>query len=59
MIPAESCSTEIKNDTSIIKFGIISNTALVGEAASSLICTEINKRKYPNYKKRKVIYSKE
>jgi len=57
-VPVENCSAEIKNDTIEIKYGIISNSAPIGEAASSLICMEIDKKKYPNYKKMKVIFSR-
>lgn len=58
-VNAEDCTAEIKNDTILIKYKIKGNSGLVGEAASSLICMEVDKRKYPNYKKMKLIYSRE
>lgn len=50
------CSPEIKNDTLLIKYKVDFSTGAVGEAAATFACLEINKQKYPNYKKMKVIY---
>lgn len=57
-VNAEDCSAEIKNDTILIKYKIKVHSSVVGEAASSLICMEVDKRKYPNYKKMKLIYKR-
>ncbi|WP_395053398.1 hypothetical protein [Flavobacterium sp.] len=58
-VKAESCSAEIKNDTILLKYKVKKNYGQVGEAVSSLICMEINKRKYPNYRELKIKYIQE
>ncbi|MFD1603181.1 hypothetical protein ACFSJW_06225 [Flavobacterium artemisiae] len=55
-VHADDCEAEIKNDTIFIKYDIRMTTDQVGETAESLICLEVNKRKYPNYKKMKIKY---
>lgn len=55
-VPVDNCEAEIKNDTILIKYTANYISGPVGEAASSLICLEVNKSKYPNYKKMKVKY---
>ena len=55
-VKPEYCSAEINNDRIIIKYKIKVNSGPVGEAAATPICMEIDKRKYPNYKKMKIIY---
>ncbi|CAC9976813.1 hypothetical protein DBB36_22485 [Flavobacterium sp. WLB] len=55
-VPVENCSVEIKNDTIQINFNGNHIHEPVGEAASSFVCLEINRKKYPNYKNMKVTY---
>ena len=55
-VDIENCSAEIKNDTLFIKYKGNEISGPVGEAASSLVCLEINRKKYPDYKNMKVIF---
>jgi hypothetical protein len=55
-VSVDDCQAEIKNDTILIKYDGKIITGPVGEAAESLICLEISKSKYPNYKNMKVKY---
>lgn len=58
-VPIEKCSAEIKNNSVLIKYTGNSIKGPVGEAASTLICLEINKKKYPNYKNMRIKYINE
>ncbi|MTH14131.1 hypothetical protein [Flavobacterium sp. LC2016-01] len=53
----KDCVPEIKNDTLFIRYKAISHSG-VGEIASSNICLEINKKKYPNFKNMKIAFVK-
>lgn len=55
-VTAEKCIAHIQNDSIIICYDPIIYNAEVGEAATSRICMEIDKLKYPNYKSMKIKY---
>lgn len=55
-VPAENCTGEITGDTLVIMYRPIIRAAPVGEAAPSVICLELNKLTYPDYKKLKITY---
>ncbi|MBS1750868.1 MAG: hypothetical protein JST63_13265 [Bacteroidetes bacterium] len=55
-ITADKCSGEVSGDTIIIKYAPQINHSTVGETAPSIICMELNKQKYPDYKKMKIVY---
>jgi len=58
-VGADDCSASIQNDSILIKYNISATSGAVGEMASSSICLEINRKKYPNYKNMKVVYVEE
>jgi hypothetical protein len=55
-VTAEKCVALIQKDSLIIYYDPIIHTGEVGEAATSRICMEIDKIKYPNYKSMKIKY---
>ena len=52
----KECFVKIKNDSLIINYKYIPESSSSGERASSLICLEVNKLKYPDYKKMKIFF---
>ncbi len=50
----KECIVEINDNSLIINYKLKPGPSL-GESASSLICLELNKQKYPNYRKMNVI----
>ncbi len=55
-ITADKCSGEVIGDKIIVKYAPLINHSEVGETAPSIICMELNKLKYPDYKKMKIVY---
>ncbi|MBS1919774.1 MAG: hypothetical protein JST17_05950 [Bacteroidetes bacterium] len=55
-VTADKCSAEFNGNTIIIKYVPLMNTNKVGETEPSLICMELNKIMYPDYKKMKIVF---
>ncbi|WP_177734611.1 hypothetical protein [Flavobacterium inviolabile] len=58
-VQAKNCRAEIKNDTLFIIYKPKWNREPVGEAASTMICMELDKTKYPNYRELTIDYIQE
>ena len=54
-VSSKDCFAEIKHDTILLNYRIRTFNGEVGESTPSQICFEINKLKYPNYRKMKII----
>lgn len=55
-VRAKDCNAEIKNDTLFIAYTPKWNRKPVGEAAPTMMCLELDKTKYPNYKALEIVY---
>jgi hypothetical protein len=58
-VKAKNCRAKIKNDTLYIIYKPKFNDEPVGEAASTMMCMELDKAKYPNYKSLTIEYVQE
>ena len=55
-VRAKNCRAEVKNDTLFFFYESIINNAPTGEASPTMMCLEIDKIKYPNYRNLKIKY---
>ena len=58
-VQAKNCRAEIKNDTLYIIYKPKWNHEPVGECASTMMCMELDKSKYPNYRELTIDYIQE
>jgi hypothetical protein len=58
-VRAKNCRAEVKNDTLFFFYKPIINNAPTGEASPTMMCLEIDKIKYPNYRNLKIKYVNE
>lgn len=57
-VTAANCKAEIHSDTIKISYTPKYHTGQVGESAPSLICMELEKQSYPEFRKMKIIFEK-